>query len=151
MECARGFDAGARDVPGGFLGRFNKHVADTTAAVSLVNHEGRDPTPGAIVMRHWHEEIRRGTDQRAVIVSDEYVGTRISEHVREPPAEGSRRLWVAQLVEEAGELVGIVDPSRTHIHGAHGVVGAAVPPPVPPEFEGGVCCCGGLCGGVVVC
>jgi len=152
MECARGLDAGARDVPGGLLGRFHKPVADPATAVCLVHDKGCDATPGAIVMHHWHEEVRRGPDQRAAILSDEHVGTGISEHVREPPAERSRRLWVAQLVEEAGELVGIFEPNRSHSHGAHGVVGAAVPPPVPPEVEGGVCgCCCCCCGGVVLC
>jgi hypothetical protein len=60
-----------------YLSRFDELLADAFAAVRLVDHKGRDPASGAPVMRHWHEEQRRRTEERCAIVGDEHAGSGI--------------------------------------------------------------------------
>jgi hypothetical protein len=94
-------------------------VADAVAAVGLVDHEGCDPAPGAIVVRHWHQEACRNPDERPGVVGDEHVGPRIVEHAFNPSMKVVDSLLVAQLVEQASELIGVLGSSRTNGHCSH--------------------------------
>lgn len=80
MERTGGLDPRALRVPRSRFGRFQKHLADAAATVRLVDYECRYPAPRAAVVRHWHHEVRRGAEERAVIVGDEHIGSRIREH-----------------------------------------------------------------------
>lgn len=119
MKRARGFDARADGLASGFLRHVHEHVADALATVTLVDDESSDPAPGAIVVRHWHEEVRRGPDKRPAVVGNEHIGPRISEHGLEPTAKCVSGLRMAQLVEQASELISILDPSRANAHCSH--------------------------------
>jgi hypothetical protein len=119
MERARGFDARAGGVPSGPLCRFHKHLADAVSTVGLLDNQGCDPAPGAMVVCDWHEEVRCGSDERPAVLGDEHIAPRISEHALEPTTECMRCLRMAQLVEQASELIGIVEPSRANGHCSH--------------------------------
>ena len=119
MERAGGLDARARRAPSGRLDRFHEHLADAVATVGLIDHEGCDPAPGATVVRHRHEEVCRGSDERQAVVGDEDIGPRVGEHVLEPIAECVRGLRMTQLVEQASQLIGILGASRANRHSNH--------------------------------
>jgi hypothetical protein len=78
------------------------------ATVGLVDNDGCDPAPGAIVVCHRHEEVRCGPDERHAVIGDEDIGPRIREYALEPTAECVFGLRMAQLVEQVSELIGIV-------------------------------------------
>lgn len=119
VQPASGFDARAGGVLRRPLRRLDEHVADAAAAVGLVDHEGRDPTPGAIVVRHWHQEARRGPDEHPGVVSDKHIGPRIRERAFEASMEFIDCLLVAQLVEQASDLIGVLESSRANGHCGH--------------------------------
>jgi hypothetical protein len=119
MERACGFDPRARGVSRRLLRGVHEPAADPVAPVGLGDHEGRDPAPGPIVVRHRHEEVRGGPDERAVVVCNEHVGAWIGQHAFEPTAERVCGLRMAQLIEQASELFGILNPSRANRHRTH--------------------------------
>lgn len=119
VKRAGGFDPRAGGVPSILLGRNHEQVADAVAAMRLVDYEGCDPAPWTAVVRYGHEEVRRRPDQRLPVVRDEHIGSNIREHAFEATAQHVWRLRIAQLIEEADELFGILEPSRANCHRGH--------------------------------
>jgi hypothetical protein len=119
MERAGGFDAGARRVSSGRFRRFHEHLSDAVATVRLVDYQSRDPAPGAAVVRHRHHEVRRGPDERAAVVGDEHIGSRIGEHVFECGTQAICGLRMAQIAEQASEVIDIREPTRANNHCGH--------------------------------
>jgi hypothetical protein len=120
MDRAGGFDARAIGFSRGCFRRSHEHLADVVTTVRLVDNEGCDPTPRAIVVRHWHEVVGCSPDERpAAVVGDEHIGPRIGEHAFEPTAELVSSLRMAELVEQASELIGILLSSRANRHSSH--------------------------------
>jgi len=50
------------------------------------------------------------------LICDEHIGSGIGEHVFKPTSEHAGRLRMAQVVEHASELLGILEPSRANGH-----------------------------------
>jgi hypothetical protein len=119
VQRTRGFDARAGGGSRRPLRRLDEDVADAAAAAGLVNHESCDPAPRAIVVRHWHQEVCRSPDERPGVVGDEHVGSRIGEHAFEASVKVVDSLLVAQLVEQASELIGVFGSGRANGHCSH--------------------------------
>jgi len=86
MERARRLGPRAPDVPRSHFGGFHERMADAPPAMRLVNYECCNPAPGSAVVRHWHHEVGCGANDRAVVVGDEDISSRIGEHAHERSA-----------------------------------------------------------------
>jgi hypothetical protein len=82
-ERGGGFDTRASRVTSNSLYGLHESLADAVAAMRLIDDERRDPTPGAAVVQNWHQEVRRGPDERPAVVGDEHTGSRIRERTLE--------------------------------------------------------------------
>ena len=70
-------------------------------------------------MSHWHQEAGCSPDERAGVVGDEHIRPRIGEHAFEASMEFVDNLLMAQLVEQASELIGVLGSSRANDHCSH--------------------------------
>src|SRR3954462_9316050 len=94
-------------------------ATEASATLLLLHYQGRDPTPGAAVLRHRYAEVRWIRDEAPVIVCNEDAGTRIGERAREQTGQTVSGLRVSELGEESSELIGVPYLSRANGDGRH--------------------------------
>jgi len=115
MQGAGRFEPRAGGLPGRRLGCSHEQLPDPVAAMRFVGNDGRDSAPGATVMGDRDKEVGHSPDQRPGVVGDEHIGSRIGEHVFKPTAQHVGSLLMAQLIKQASELIGILEPSERRL------------------------------------
>jgi hypothetical protein len=89
MQRTGGFDARTRRGASGSLRYFHESLADAVAAMRFIDYQRRDPTPGAAVVQNWHQEVRRGSDERPADVGDEQSARGSASAPSRAPAKAS--------------------------------------------------------------